>query len=396
MQRIIFHIDVNNAFLSWSALELLKKGFKIDIRTIASVVGGDEKQRKGVVLAKSMPAKKKGIVTGEPLYLARRKVDKLFVTQGSRESYKKYSDAFYNILCNYTPNIERYSIDECFLDMTGTEKLFGEPVKLAYKIKDEIKEKLGFTVNVGIGNSKVCAKMASDFEKPDKVHTLFSSEIKEKLWPLQVDDLFMIGKKTSIKLHELGIHKIEDLANTDINLLVRHFKSAAYTMHDFANGIDESKVEIKEAKNKGIGHSVTVPEDLETIADTKKVLYELSSMVGKRLRDEGKYATTIAVQLKNSEFISYIHQKKVTNPICSDEDIYEVSCELLKAMWKGDYIRLVGVRVTDLTDKSYEQISLFENPGKLKERDTVQKTLDEINKKFGKNIIKRAASFEKK
>ncbi len=396
MQRIIFHIDVNNAFLSWSALELLKSGFKIDIRTIPAVVGGDEKQRKGVVLAKSMPAKKKGIVTGEPIYLAKRKVDKLFVTQGCRESYKKYSDAFYSILCNYTPNIERYSIDECFLDMTGTEKLFGNPIKLAYKIKDEIKEKLGFTVNVGIGNSKVCAKMASDFEKPDKVHTLFRNEIKDKLWPLNVDDLFMIGKKTSIKLHELGIHKIEDLANTDINLLVRHFKSAAYTMHDFANGIDESNVEKHIAKNKGIGHSVTVPEDLETISDTKKVLYELSSMVGKRLRVENKYATTIAVQLKNSEFISYIHQKKVTNPICSDEDIYEVSCELLKAMWKGDYIRLVGVRVTDLTDNSYEQISLFENPGKLKERDKVQKTLDEINKKFGKNIIKRAASFEKK
>lgn len=394
MERIIFHVDVNNAFLSWSAVEMLKKGSKIDIRTIPSVVGGDEKKRRGVVVARSFPAKKAGIKAGEPIYMARRKVDKLFVVKSDKEQYKKYSDDFYNILCKYTPVIERYSIDECFMDMTGMEMMFGDPVELAYKIKDEIYDTLGFTVNVGIGNSKVCAKMASDFEKPNKVHTLFDYEIRTKMWPLQVDDLFMVGKSSSKKLHELNINTIEDLAKSDVNMLTRYFKSMGKVMHEYANGIDDSPVERPIPKNQGIGNSTTLPEDVEDIAGLKKVLRILSDMVGIRLREEGKYATVISVQLKNNMFFNYQHQKKLVNPISSNEDIYETACYLLKEMWKGDPIRLVGLRVSDFTDKTYEQISLFEETGKIKKRDKVQKAMDEINKKYGTNTIKSAALFD--
>ena len=396
MERIIFHIDVNNAFLSWTAVYMLKNGSKLDIRTIPSVIGGDEKSRHGIVLAKSMPAKKKGITTGEPLFQARRKVDKLYIYPANRPIYKKYSDLFYEILCKYSPTVERYSIDECFLDMTGTKKIFGDPVKLAYKIKQEIKDTLGFTVNVGVANNKLCAKMASDFEKPDKVHTLFDSEVKIKMWPLKIDDLFMVGKSSSKKLHELGINTIEDLAKTDINLLTRHFKSQGIMMHEYANGVDDSLVERPVPKNQGIGHSTTVPEDLESIEDIKKVLRKLSDMVGVRLRKEKKYATTVAVQLKNNAFSNYIHQKKLVNPISSNEDIYNISCILLKNMWKGDPIRLVGIRVTDFTDKLYEQISLFEEAGNIEKRDKVQRAMDKINEKYGKDVIKSASLYEKK
>lgn len=394
MERIIFHIDVNNAFLSWSALEMLKNGSKLDIRTIPAVVGGDEKKRRGVVVAKSFPAKKAGIVTGEPIYMARRKVDKLFVVQSDREKYKEYSDKFYNILCKYTPVIERYSIDECFMDMTGMEKMFGDPVELAYKIKDEIYSTLGFTVNVGVANSKVCAKMASDFEKPNKVHTLFDNEVQTKMWPLSVNELFMVGKSSSAKLHELGIHTIEELAKADINMLTRYFKSSGKMMHEYANGIDDSPVERPVPKNQGIGHSTTLPQDVDNIPDLKKVLRKLSDMVGIRLRQENKYATVISVQLKNNVFFNYQHQKKLVNPISSNEDIYENACLLLKDMWKGDPIRLVGLRVSDFTDRTYEQISLFEESGKIQKRDKVQKAMDEINKKFGTNTIKSAALFD--
>ena len=327
MERIIFHIDVNNAFLSWTAVSMLKNGSKLDIRDIPSVVGGDEKQRHGVVLAKSMPAKKKGIVTGESLYSARKKVDKLYVAPMDRKSYIKYSNDFYNILCKYSPVIERYSIDECFLDMTSMKKIYDDPVKTAYVIKDEIYERLGFTVNVGIGNSKLCAKMASDFEKPNKVHTLFDDEIKDKIWPLKVDDLFMVGRSSSKKLHELGIHTIGDLANSNIELLIKHFKSMGKMMKDYANGIDLSSVERAVPKNQGISNSTTLPNDLEKLSDIKKVLYKLSCMVGIRLRKEKKYAMCIAVQLRNSNFFNYQHQKKLTNPISSNEDIYNLSCE---------------------------------------------------------------------
>lgn len=394
MERIIFHIDVNNAFLSWSALEMLKNGSKLDIRTIPAVVSGDERKRRGVVLAKSFPAKEAGIVTGEPLYIARRKVDKLFIIKTNKEKYKEYSDSFYKLLCKYTPVIERYSIDECFMDMTGTQKIFGDPVKLAYKIKDEIYNTLGFTVNVGVANCKVCAKMASDFEKPNKVHTLFNYEIEKKMWPLSVDDLFMVGKKSSAKLHQIGINTIKDLAHANIGVLTRYFKSMGKIMYEYANGMDESPVERPIPKNQGIGHSTTLPSDAEDIVSLKKVLRKLSDMVGIRLRQENKYATVISVQLKNNQFFNYVHQKKLVNPISSNEDIYDNACELLKSMWKGDPIRLVGLRVTDLTDKTYEQISLFEEAGKTKKRDNVQKIVDEINKKYGSNTIKSAALFD--
>ncbi len=394
MKRVIFHIDVNNAFLSWSAIEMLKNGSKLDIRTIPAVVGGDEKKRRGVVVAKSFPAKKAGIVTGEPIYMARRKVDKLFVVHSDRQKYAEYSNDFYKILCKYSPVIERYSIDECFMDMTGMEKMFGDPVKLAYKIKDEIYDTLGFTVNVGVANTKVCAKMASDLEKPNKVHTLFEDEVRQKMWPLVVDDLFMVGKSSSKKLHELGINTIEDLAKADVTMLTRYFKSMGKMMHEYANGIDNSPVERPIPKNQGIGHSTTLPHDIDNIPDLKKVLRKLSDMVGIRLRSEEKYATVISVQLKNNDFFNYGHQKKLINPISSNEDIYENACILLKDMWKGDPIRLVGLRVSDFTDKTYEQVSLFEEAGKLEKRDKVQKAMDKINKKYGTNTIKSAALLD--
>ena len=395
MDRIIFHVDVNNAFLSWSAVEMLKNGSKLDIRDIPSVVAGDEKERRGVVVAKSMPAKKAGIKSGEPLYLARRKVDKLYVVNSKKEQYIKYSNAFYNILCKYTPIIERYSIDECFMDMTGTKRLFGDPIKLAYKIKDEIFNTLGFTVNVGIGNTKVCAKMASDFEKPNKVHTLFKDEVKDKMWPLLVDDLFMVGKSSSKKLHELNINTIGDLACADENLLTKHFKSMGKMMNDYANGIDDSSVIKKAPKNKGIGNSTTLREDAIDIASLKKVLRKLSDMVGIRLREEEKYASVISVQLRNNNFFNYQHQKKLVNPVSSNEDIYENACNLLESMWQGDPIRLVGLRVSDLTDNTYEQVSLFDEVGKSNKRNKVQKALDSINKKYGNDTIKSAALYKK-
>lgn len=395
MQRIIFHVDVNNAFLSWQAVEMLKNGSTLDIRTIPAVIGGDEQKRRGVVVAKSYPAKKLGITTGEPIYLARRKAPDLYVVQSNRDKYKEYSDKLYNLLCKYSPVIERYSIDECFMDMTGMELMYKDPVKLAYQIKDEVEKTFGFTVNVGVANCKVCAKMASDFEKPNKVHTLFDYEVKEKMWPLKVDDLFMVGKSSSDKLHKLGINTIGDLAKVDVNLLTKYFKSQAKMMHDYANGIDDSKVERPVPKNKGIGHSTTLPYDLTTIAEIKAVLRKLSDMVGIRLRKEGKLATVIYVQLKNSSFISYGHQKKLINPVSSNEDIYEVACDLAKSSWKGDPIRLVGLRVSDLTDKAYEQMSLFEEAGKIEKRDKVQKAVDEINSKFGSNTIKSASLFKK-
>ena len=262
-ERIIFHIDVNNAFLSWTAVQLLEEGYNIDIRTIPAIIAGDESKRHGIVLAKSPIAKKYGIVTAETIYQAKMKCPNLKIFSPNHEIYQRKSKQLMNYLKTFTPIMEQFSIDECFLDMTGTKYLYTNHLELAYKIKDEIKEKFGFTVNVGIGNNKLCAKMASDFEKPDKVHTLLKSEIKEKLWPLPVNDLFMCGKKTSIELNKMNIYTIKDLAEYDFQKLEKKFKSQAKYLKQAAWGIDESKVEERKDKRQSISTTRTLPHDEE-------------------------------------------------------------------------------------------------------------------------------------
>lgn len=393
VQRIIFHVDVNNAFLSWTAVERLKKGEIVDLRTIASVIGGDESARKGVVLAKSPVAKKLGIVTAETLYQARRKCPNLVVVQSDQSIYKKYSDSLYDYLSSFTPDIERYSIDECFLDMTGTDKLFGDPIELAHKMKDEIYETLGFIVNIGVAENKLCAKMASDFEKPNKVHTLFMSEIKTKMWPLPVNDLFMVGKKSSKLLNDFGINTIGDLATADINFLVRHFKTRATMMREYANGIDDSPV-YEEEGQEGISNSETFVSDVDDIRVLEDKLLELSEKVGFRLRSMNYYCYTVALLLKTSDFRVYSHQKKLDNPINTTHDIYELSRKLLKSMWHEEPIRLMGLRVTNFTESKVKQLSLFDDDSE--DFSEVQKVMDNLKNKYGKDIFINPSKIKNK
>ena len=215
--RVIFHVDVNSAFLSWEAVYRLRHADGApDLRTIPSAVGGDIAKRHGVILAKSIPAKKYDVRTGEPVVDALRKCPHLVLVAPNHALYEENSHAFMNILRKYSDVVEQYSIDEAFVDMTGTEWLFGKPIAAAHRIKDEIRDTLGFTVNVGISSNKLLAKMASEFEKPDKVHTLFPQEIKEKMWPLPVRELFLVGGASEQKLKRLGINTIGDLAHADV------------------------------------------------------------------------------------------------------------------------------------------------------------------------------------
>ena len=243
MERIVFHIDVNNAFLSWTAIDLLNKGYDKDVRNYVAVVGGDEKNRTGIVLAKSAPAKKLGIVTGDTLYSVKRKCPDVLVFPPNYKFYQMKSDSLFSLLSSYTPDIEIASIDECYLDYSGVKRLYGDELEFASMLKEKIKKELGFTVNIGIANNKLCAKMASDFEKPDKVHTLFKNEIETKLWPLPVGELFMVGKATKEQLNKLNIKTIKDLALADEKILQRHFKNQSIYLKKASWGLDDSKVE---------------------------------------------------------------------------------------------------------------------------------------------------------
>ena len=398
-ERIILHVDVNNAFLSWTAVDMLHKGSKIDIRGRYAVIGGDEATRHGIVLAKSMPAKKCGVVTAETIYSARRKCPYLEVYPPQFKVYKKYSDRMYTYLCNYSNKIERYSIDECFIDYTDSYEKFGDPVKLAYKIKNDIRDNFGFTVNVGVGNNKLLAKMASDFSKPDKVHTLFIDEIKTKMWPLNVDDLFMIGKASSKKLHELNINTIGELANTDIDLLMRHFKSMGKMMWEYANGIDNSEVESERGNPKSISTSVVLPYDYTNIDEIKKVLKELSMDTGRRLRNKKMYTPNVGIWIKYHDFTKVSKQITIDKLINSDNDIYDYACKLFDKLYNIDSdkkVRSLCVSVSNLTDVYKVQLSLLDNNEKEDNiNDELKKTLEDIKKKYGDKSITYADRLNK-
>ena len=391
MTRIIFHVDVNNAFLSWTAVYLLNNGYDKDIRTIASVIGGDEEKRHGIVLAKSPIAKKYGIKTAETLYLARRKCPSLEVYQPNYEYYMEMSKKFYNYLKQYTPVIEKASVDECFLDFTGTKYLYDDILELAYKIKNEIKEKFGFTVNVGIGNNKLCAKMASDFLKPDKVHTLFDYEIKEKMWPLPINNLLFVGKSTVSILEKLNIKTIGDLANCNPKVLEKHFKNRVDDLIKSANGIDESKVITDYGFNKCISISRTLEKDTSDVKLLKKVLLDMADQVGLRARENNLFSDIIAITYKTSTFKSYSHQMKLNKAINNTMEIYQNVLKLLQESIINEKIRSIGIRLSNLKIKDMEQMALFnKNTGS----DDIQHLIDSINLKYHNTLVMPAIFYE--
>ncbi len=396
LMGIVFHIDVNNAFLSWTALELLQSGAKYDIRNSYAVIGGDENQRHGIVLAKSMPAKKMGVKTGESLYEARKKCPALRTYKPNYLWYQENSKKLFLLLSQYSPDIEVASIDECYLDYEKVKNLYGDEVKFAYRLKEEIKKTLGFTVNIGIGNNKLCAKMASDFSKPDKVHTLYLEEVKEKMWPLPVGELFGIGKRTKQKLNQIGIETIEDLATAQIEMLIPYFKNQSRKMIEHANGICHELVMTNIEEPKGIGNSTTLSKDLTSISEIEKILYQISENVGIGLRKQKKYANVIVVTLKDKYFKNYSHQRKLKNPTNLTNEIYQVSCELLKEMWDHNPVRLVGIRLDQLTDFALHQVSFFEDFETRKKENELESVVDEIKEKFGVGSIKKASLMNKK
>lgn len=390
MDKIIMHIDVNNAFLSWTATKMVKEGKK-DLRKTYAIIGGDEKQRSGIVLAKSPLAKRKGVVTGETIYNAKKKCPHLEVYPPEFSYYKKMSNALFSLISKYTPDLEKMSIDECFIDYTPIMHIYGNPLKFAYNLKNEVKKTLGFTVNVGIANNKLCAKMASDFSKPDKVHTLFKTEIKTKMWPLPIDELFGVGKKTAIKLKNLNINTVEDLALTDKDKLKPIFKNMTDDLIDSAWGRGSDLVESSIEPPKGIGNETTLNHNIFSKEELHQYLLALSENVTIRLRKQNKYASVVVVTLKNKYFKRFSHQKKLVNATNITEEVYETAKEVLDEMKVDDGIRLIGVRLDGLKDEVNHQVSLFENLEEREETKNLDKAIDDLKEKYGFKIIKKAS-----
>ena len=390
-QTIYFHIDVNNAFLSWEALYRMRElGETQDIREIDAIVGGDISKRHGIVLAKSMSAKKYGIKTGEPVVSAMKKCPTLQSFEPHMWYYKERSADLMGLFQKYAPVVDQYSIDEAFLDMSGTYALYGDPVVFAHKLKDEIRETLGFTVNIGISSNRLLAKMASDFTKPDKVHTLFPNEIQKKMWPLPVEDLFYVGKSTASRLHGLGIHTIGDIAKTDIRVMESNFKSHGVVIYNFANGIDFTLEDRTEAVQKGYGNSVTIPYDIKDSEDAYHTIMGLCESVCTRMRRDDVQALVLSVELKDSNFVVKRHQRTLLSPTDVTDECFGIACVLFDELWDGSPIRLIGVSANKVTDAGMRQMNLFDmdSHDKLKNLD---QALDSIRDKYGSGAVKRGS-----
>lgn len=391
--RLIFHLDINSAFLSWEATRRVKNG-ESDLRLVPSVIGGDPNKRTSIVAAKSIPAKKYGINTGEPVSMALRKCPSLIVVESDFHLYMQCSRAFKSICQEYTPCMESYSIDEVFMDMTGMEMLYGEPVALATTIKDRIKNELGFTANIGIGRCKVCAKMASDFEKPDKVHTLFPEEIPVKMWPLPVRELFTCGKASANRLITEGIKTIGDLANTPVEELIPLLgQKAAIHLHEYANGIDNEPVSDEPWDAKGYSAETTSEEDIVDISAIEHILLAQADVVATRIRAEGVRCRCVGIKYRSLDFTNHSHQRKLDNATDITEEIYKIARELILERWKGEPLRLIGLSLTDIDRDGFEQLSFFvdERMEKLKKLDSA---MDQIRTKYGNDSVQRASILD--
>lgn len=417
-KKIIFHIDVNSAFLSWESVYRLEERKRLeeesmdffcgrketaglgrevknkeilDLRTIPAAVGGDISKRRGVILAKSIPAKKYGVRTGESIVEAVRKCPDLLIVPPRHDMYKEKSRSFLNILREYSPNVEQYSIDEAFMDMSGTQLLFGPPLEAAKKIKDRIFNELGFTVNVGVSTNKLLAKMASDFKKPDLVHTLFPEEIEKKMWGLPVSELFFVGRATEKKLNSLGIRKIGELANTDPEILKYHLKKHGEMIWNFANGIDVSLVEREPAEHKGYGNSTTIPFDVTEETTAKMILLSLTETVASRLREKQVKAGQVSVKIRDFELHDCSHQMLLENPTNLTTELHHAACLLFDELWNGTPIRLLGVSTGRIVEsREARQYHLFDTTD-YEKLEKLDQAVDQIRSRFGMNAIKRAS-----
>lgn len=393
---IIFHIDVNSAFLSWTAIDKLKNGSDIDLRLVPSIIGGDQDKRRGVVLAKSIPAKKYGIRTGEPAVDAFRKCPGLLAAKPDHGLYSRYSHELMDYLRGTGGIIEQVSVDECFLDVTNlllNEKGYME---LATKIKDGVKKRFGFTVNVGISTNKLLAKMASDFKKPDLIHTLFLDEIKEKMWPLPVSELYMAGRASVDTLKKLEINTIGDLAAFNPDIVTLHLKSHGRKLWEFANGMDDTPVRKVPPQTKGIGNSTTLPSDVTGFDEAKKVFEEVARSVSRRLKAAGQKASNVSVEIKYNDFTQASHQRQLSGYVSETTDILKVAMELFDEKWDRRPVRLLGIRTSKLADLDEpEQLTIFDIKEDMVKNHKLKGVMEDLNAKYGKSVLKKGSDYKK-
>lgn len=388
--RVVLHVDVNAAFLSWEATYRRQHGEGVDLRDIPSVIAGDESLRKGIVLACSLPAKRYGVHTGETLWQARRKCPSLLVAPPAQPLYQACSEALTDLLCGYTDKVARYSIDECFLDLTDAACLMDRnPEAVAIEIRDRVRQELGFTVNIGVSVNKLLAKTASELEKPNRVHTLYPAEIPQKFWTLPVRELFLVGPRVAPRLYRLNIFSIGHLAQADPELLERHLGSLGPLLWQFANGHDNTPVLAESTPPKAIGNSASTPYNVDTEREALLYLHAVAETAACRLRAAGMRAQVVTVGYRTANLAYATRQGRLSFPTDHTATLISQADRLFRSRWDGTPVRHVGISFSELSAAACEQLSLFPDTPVPKGRQLDQ-CVDTLRQQYGTQAAVRA------
>ncbi len=391
MENGILHVDMNNFYASVECL------FAPQYRDVPMAVAGDEKSRHGIILAKNMLAKEKGVKTAEPIWQAKRKCPGLQILPPHHERYAHYSKLAKEIYCRYTDRVESFSLDECWLDVYGSGSLFGDGEEIAHKIRRQVKEELGLTVSIGVSYNKVFAKLGSDYKKPDAVTVFGRDSMEPVIWKMPCDALLFVGPRTAKTLQKFGLHTIGDIARMQPKAMNQMLGKLGDTLWRYANGLDDAPVTAlgEEQEVKTIGNSTTLPHDITTESEVRCAFLDLAETVAARLRKHGMKAGEVQITVRSADFEEYQRQRRLPVPVCDSQSLYRAAMELYRAENKRWAIRLLGIRAGHLVDAGETQMSLFAQEDGAERREKLESAVDQLRSRFGKDSVGRALGLER-
>ena len=371
---------------------------RLSTRTCPWLWPGDKESRHGIILAKNMLAKQMGVQTAEPIWQAKRKCPNLQLVPPHRERYLQYSRMAQEIYYRFTDQVEAFSLDECWLDVYGSERLFGDGEQIAQQIRQAVKEELGLTVSIGVSYNKVFAKLGSDYKKPDAVTVFGREQMEPVIWKLPAQALLFVGPHTEKTLEKFGIHTIGDIARMELPAMRRMLGKTGEALWTYANGLDHSPVAAAGAGEppKTIGNSTTLPHDVTSEEEVRRVLLELAESVASRLRRQGMKAGEVQLTVKNGDFQEYQRQCRLEPAVCDARSLYKAALELYRREDRRWAVRLLGLRAGKLVEAGAAQMSFFENTQDLEREERLETAVDALRERFGGGSVRRGTVLEKK